>query len=389
MTACMCVCLCLCGCLGGSEREWCCSGSSRGVPDTFTLGSPRCVPRLVLDGAGALGWVLRCVLRCAVPCPALGVMLRPQTACRPCPLPWNNALAGAGAVVCRSISPRLALPPLQPAIQQASANMEIAMGFQVSACLKGPCPTCVPSLPVATCRFLLQLRVPHLLLPRLGCWPLLSRAPLNSQAEQLSGTMPRCRALARSAARVAVWPVHMHGRQVCKYAPRRGLCSPALTLPSPLPHVAVHLRRLNSLGIRGGMLAYVYWQNLRMLYWAPQSRPYHLQVGHMPACGARDSRAAAGPRERMPAGLPAWQRRGSVPQASPISRGSGSLFREPNALPLCSVRNSPWCARPIWCLQAWASLHARARPLLGMAPALQRYLDYAVRWFQAPGQHRA
>ncbi|KAL4437116.1 hypothetical protein ABPG75_004255 [Micractinium tetrahymenae] len=69
-----------------------------------------------------------------------------------------------------------------------------------------------------------------------------------------------------------------------------------------------------SQGIRGGMLAYVYWQNLRMRYWAPQSRPYHVQV--------------------------------------------------------------------------WAALGAKAQPLLAMVPALQRYLDYAVRWFQAPGQHR-
>ncbi|KAL4424798.1 hypothetical protein ABPG77_000838 [Micractinium sp. CCAP 211/92] len=70
-----------------------------------------------------------------------------------------------------------------------------------------------------------------------------------------------------------------------------------------------------SMGIRGGMLAYVYWQNLRVRYWAPQSRPYHVQ--------------------------------------------------------------------------AWAALNAKAQPLLTMLPSLQRSLDYAVRWFQAPGQHRA
>lgn len=42
-----------------------------------------------------------------------------------------------------------------------------------------------------------------------------------------------------------------------------------------------------SLGIRGGMLAYVYWQNLRMRYWAPQSRPYHTQVRLLGCTGCR------------------------------------------------------------------------------------------------------
>ncbi len=40
-------------------------------------------------------------------------------------------------------------------------------------------------------------------------------------------------------------------------------------------------------------------------------------------------------------------------------------------------------------MQAWAALNAKAQPLLTMLPSLQRYLDYAVRWFQVPGQHRA
>jgi len=31
-------------------------------------------------------------------------------------------------------------------------------------------------------------------------------------------------------------------------------------------------------------------------------------------------------------------------------------------------------------------LHARVAPLLAMAPALQRYLDYPIRWFQQAGQ---
>jgi hypothetical protein len=31
-------------------------------------------------------------------------------------------------------------------------------------------------------------------------------------------------------------------------------------------------------GIRGAMLAYVLWNQLRLRYWAPESRPYHLQA---------------------------------------------------------------------------------------------------------------
>eukprot|EP00887_Chlorella_sp_A99_P005309 scaffold1.g5309.t1 len=40
-----------------------------------------------------------------------------------------------------------------------------------------------------------------------------------------------------------------------------------------------------SLGFRGGMLAMLYWQQLRFRFWLPESRPYHLQVWQ--AFGAR------------------------------------------------------------------------------------------------------
>lgn len=48
--------------------------------------------------------------------------------------------------------------------------------------------------------------------------------------------------------------------------------------------------------------------------------------------------------------------------------------------------NSRQCPNPR--LQAWAAMHARAQPLLLRAPALQRYLDFPVRWFQQLGVHR-
>lgn len=38
--------------------------------------------------------------------------------------------------------------------------------------------------------------------------------------------------------------------------------------------------------------------------------------------------------------------------------------------------------------QAWAVINARVQPVFNAVPALRRYLDHAVRWFQQPGQHQ-
>ena len=49
-------------------------------------------------------------------------------------------------------------------------------------------------------------------------------------------------------------------------------------------------------------------------------------------------------------------------------------------LPLTSIQLPP---------QVWAALNDKAQPLLGAVPALRRYLDGAVRWFNQPGQPRS
>jgi hypothetical protein len=40
-------------------------------------------------------------------------------------------------------------------------------------------------------------------------------------------------------------------------------------------------------------------------------------------------------------------------------------------------------------LQTWAAINARVQPLLASVPALRRYQEAAVRWFNQPGQTAA
>lgn len=40
-------------------------------------------------------------------------------------------------------------------------------------------------------------------------------------------------------------------------------------------------------------------------------------------------------------------------------------------------------------MQAWAAMRAPADPLLSRIPALQRYLDVPIRWFQSMGEQQA
>ncbi len=42
-------------------------------------------------------------------------------------------------------------------------------------------------------------------------------------------------------------------------------------------------------GLRSGMLAYVYWNQLRMRFWTPESRAYQVWVS--PLAGKRGARA--------------------------------------------------------------------------------------------------
>lgn len=140
-----------------------------------------------------------------------------------------------------------------------------------------------------------------------------------------------------------------------------------------------------SMGIRGGMLAYVYWQNLRMRYWAPQSRPYHVQVRRL--VHKLQGRGGAGKvfmnnDQRASVSVCAVHCRPD--QSGPV----------PTAVQVCKERLTVLVTSSHCCpcnppMQAWAALNAKAQPLLTMLPSLHRYLDYAVRWFQAPGQHRA
>ena len=39
-----------------------------------------------------------------------------------------------------------------------------------------------------------------------------------------------------------------------------------------------------SQGLRAVLLAYVYWNTLRLRFWAPESRPYHMQVRRWCRC---------------------------------------------------------------------------------------------------------